>query len=115
LAARGFSGKGTAYALGLGESTVSNALAHAAKKLGLRSRSSLIQAAAALFGAKATPLDVSTLSTAERDILDLLRRGLSNAEIASLRSRSTNTVANQVSSILRKTGSPGRRHLFPLA
>ncbi|MCA9515116.1 MAG: helix-turn-helix transcriptional regulator [Myxococcales bacterium] len=111
LTARGFTGKGIGYALGLSPATVSAALARAAAKVGLRSRVALTQVASALFGATAASAAPDTLTAAERDVLELLRRGLSNAEIAQLRARSAHTVANQVASILRKSGSPSRRAL----
>jgi DNA-binding NarL/FixJ family response regulator len=111
FAARGFNGKSTAYALGLSEAAVSIGMRRAAKKLGLRSRAELVGVAAALFGktAEATP---AALSPAEREVFDLLRRGLTNQQIAELRARSPNTVANQIASILRKTNSPSRRNLW---
>ena len=107
----GFNGKGTAYALGLSESRISTVLGRAAAKLGLRSRVALAEVAALLLGTKSQRLDPVSLTTAEREILQLLRRGLSNSEIAELRSASRHTVANQVSSILRKTASRSRRSL----
>ncbi len=112
FAARGFSGKGTAYALGVSEASVSTVLARVAAKLGLRSRAELVQVGAALFGVSSESVSITALSPAERDIFDLLRRGLSNAEIAALRARSPNTVANQIASILRKTASRSRRDLW---
>jgi DNA-binding NarL/FixJ family response regulator len=51
------------------------------------------------------------LTDAERDVLDLLQNGLSNEQIASMRSRSVRTIANQVASLLRKTKSGSRREL----
>jgi DNA-binding CsgD family transcriptional regulator len=111
FAARGLTGKNTAYALGVSEPSVSGILARAATKLGLRSRAELIKVAAALFGVSSGSIATSKLSPAEREVLDLLRRGLSNAQIAALRSRSGNTVANQIASILRKTEAPSRRTL----
>lgn len=56
----------------------------------------------------------TVLSEAERDVLDLLQRGLSNEQIASARSRSVRTIANQVASLLRKTSSASRRELLVL-
>jgi DNA-binding NarL/FixJ family response regulator len=111
MSARGFTGKGIAYSLGLTPASVSVALGRAAAKVGLRSRVQLVEVAAALFGARVALRDPEALTPAEREVLELLRRGLSNAEIARLRERSLRTVANQVSSILRKTGSPSRRAL----
>ena len=112
LAARGYTGKDTAYALGIAASGVSTLLARAASKLGLRSRVALIKVASSLFGVNPEQVRTASLSQAERDVLDLLRRGLSNAEIARLRSRSQNTVANQIAAILRKTSRPNRRALY---
>ncbi len=111
LAARGVSGKGAAYALGFTESRVSTNLGQAAAKLGLRSRAELIRVAALLLGTVSPDPAATPLSPSEREILKLLRRGLSNAEIAALRSSSRHTVANQVSSILRKTSTRSRRGL----
>lgn len=111
MAARGLTGKRIAYGLGLTPASVSAALGRAAAKMGLRSRTALVAVAAAMFGPRLGPSDVEALTPAERDVLELLRRGMSNAEIARLRARSTHTVANQVASILRKTGQPSRRAL----
>lgn len=58
-----------------------------------------------------TEVSVEGLTPAERDVLALVRRGLSNAEIATLRGRSRSTVANQVSALLRKLGVPSRAAL----
>jgi two-component system, NarL family, nitrate/nitrite response regulator NarL len=58
---------------------------------------------ARLRGADATePLDGSGLTPREREILELLARGLDNAEIAEMLSLSQHTVKNYVSSILVK-------------
>lgn len=111
VAARGFTGKGIAYALGLSEASVSTALGSAAAKVGLRSRLALVDVASAMFGARPSSVHAAPLTAAERDVLELLRRGMTNAEIARLRERSARTVANQVASILRKSGVPSRRGL----
>lgn len=111
MASRGFTSKSVAYNLGIAEGSVSQALGSAARKLGLSSRLDLLRVAGALFGVPATSIDVKTLTAAERDVLDLLHRGLSNAQIARLRKRSLNTVKNQLASLLRKTASPSRRAL----
>lgn len=111
VAARGFTGKGTAYALGLSEASVSTALGSAAAKVGLRSRLALVEVASAMFGSRPSSVHAAPLTAAERDVLELLRRGMTNAEIARLRERSARTVANQVASILRKAGVPSRRGL----
>lgn len=44
------------------------------------------------------------LTSAEREICELLTGGASNADIASTRGTSTRTVANQVSRVLEKLG-----------
>lgn len=52
------------------------------------------------------------LSAAERDVLDRVVRGDSNAVIARARKTSARTVANQVASLLRKTGASSRYELI---
>ena len=58
--------------------------------------------------AKAPP----SLSAAEREVLARLVRGESNAAIARGRKTSVRTVANQVASVLRKTGAASRFELI---
>lgn len=109
-AARACSGKEIAYTLGVAQSTVSGALASAAAKLGIESPAELARLVRALFIA---PLDdcEDALSAVEREIAVGLLAGKSNFEIACARGRSIHTVAKQVASILRKTGSPSRHVL----
>ena len=52
------------------------------------------------------------LSGAESDVLARLVRGESNAAIAKARKTSARTVANQVASLLRKTGAASRYELI---
>lgn len=111
LAARGLSTKLTAYALGISSATVSSRLGGIARKLGLASRTELVRIAAMLARDPRATLPPSELTAAEQDILDLLRLGLSNQAIAERRARSVRTIANQVASLLRKTGSTSRRQL----
>ncbi len=113
-AARALSGKVIAYSLGIAPSTVSTRLASATAKLGLASSTELARFIRMLVQG-AADIDDSTLSKAEREVLSLLLTGKSNQEIGSARGRSQRTVANQVASILRKTGSPSRRALRVLA
>lgn len=54
------------------------------------------------------------LARAEREILDLLLAGRSNAEIARQRGRSVRTVAHQVGTIFRRLGVGSRLELFAL-
>jgi DNA-binding NarL/FixJ family response regulator len=51
------------------------------------------------------------LSEAELRVAELVARGLSNEEVATLRSTSVRTVANQVAEILRKLEVPSRHHV----
>jgi DNA-binding CsgD family transcriptional regulator len=52
---------------------------------------------------------------AQREVLDLLLRGLSNAEIARQRRRSERTVAHQVDSLYRRLHVGSRAELIALA
>ena len=62
----------------------------------------LIERFASLDGAEATPVDLSSLTEREREVLVLLARGLSNAEIAAQLVVSDHTVKTHVARILRK-------------
>lgn len=109
--ARGLPAKLIAYALGISNPTVSSRLESAAMKLGLSSRTELVCLAARLSfpGHVAAPLD--GLTRVQREVLDLIADGMTNAEIAARRKRSVHTIANQVSGLLAKTGAPTRRAL----
>ena len=113
-AAKGLTGRQVAYALGLTDARVSAALSAAAHKLGFRSRTDLLRAASALQRLP-TRFATGNLTSAELEVLDLVRLGHSNETIAALRGRSVSTVANQIASILHKTGVHGRRGLAVLA
>jgi DNA-binding NarL/FixJ family response regulator len=54
----------------------------------------------------------SELSAAEADVLARVIRGESNKQIARVRKTSERTVANQVASVLRKTGAASRFELI---
>ncbi len=110
-AARGLSAKLVAYTLGLSEPTVSSRLASAAGKIGVATRVELVRLAAMLTRDPRARFEETALTTAEKDVLELLAQGLSNREIAAIRSRSLRTIANQVAALLRKTESPTRRAL----
>ena len=56
-------------------------------------------------------LRLDGLTAAERDIVDLLAAGRSNAEIARNRGTSVRTVANQVAALLGKVGAVSRHDL----
>lgn len=111
-ASRGLSNKMLGYALGLSPSSISRLLESAALKLGFGSRAKLVRLASTLSGGDSTPPPSANLTPAEADVLELVRAGLSNREIADSRGRSERTVANQVASLLRKTGSQNRRRLI---
>ena len=111
LASQGMSNKLMAYGLGISSTAVSRHLSSATSKLGLASRAELIRVAALLVQDTHDEAADGNLTSAEREILVHLQRGLSNQEIANLRGRSVRTIANQVASLLRKTGSGSRREL----
>ncbi len=115
LTARGLQGKLVAYHLGLSPAAVSTALRSAASKLGLGSRDELVALAADVLRPGGTPSTLSDLSPAERDILDRLALGWTNAAIAQARGTSERTVANQVHALLRKQKQPSRRALVAAA
>ncbi len=112
-ALRGLSNKEIAYEIGCSNSSVSNVLAACARRLGFTGREQLLRVAAGLRG----QLDGRTavqLTTAEREVLTLVRRGLSNAAIAKARRVSPHTVAAQLRSIRRRVGGVSRRALLLL-
>lgn len=111
MVCHGYSGKAVAYGLGISEATVSTRLESATSKLGLASRLDLVRIAAMLTRDPRARFAETTLTTAERDVLGLVSRGLSNAQIAKERRRSIRTIANQVASLLTKTGVPNRKAL----
>jgi DNA-binding CsgD family transcriptional regulator len=107
--ALGRTNKEVAYALGLGDSQVSRLLGSAARKVGVATGREAVRLAALLLRAKAPTPTGRPLSPAEREVAALLVEGLSDEEIAARRGTATRTASNQVASILRKTGAPGRR------
>lgn len=107
----GATGKETALVLSVGDSDVSEALLRAVIKLGFTNRAQLLTIGTALNQPSVSSL---LLTSAEREILDGISRGLRNRDIARERSTSAYTVANQVASILRKTAAPTRRALLAL-
>lgn len=112
-ASRGLTSKLISYALGISSSAVSARMASAASKIGASSRLELVRLAAMVTrDPRAGVMGRTTLTAAERDVLELLQQGLSNAQIAKMRSRSVRTIANQVASLLKKTKSHTRRALL---
>jgi DNA-binding NarL/FixJ family response regulator len=57
-------------------------------------------------------LPPETLAVAERDVLERIVRGDTNAAIAKARNTAIRTVANQVASLLKKTGAASRYELI---
>jgi DNA-binding CsgD family transcriptional regulator len=108
------SNKLVAYGLGISAVAASRRLEAIAAKLGLMSRSELVRVASILMRDPRAEAPDSVLTASEREVLDLIQTGLSNAEIARMRSRSVRTVANQVAALLEKTGCISRRGLTAL-
>jgi DNA-binding NarL/FixJ family response regulator len=131
--ALGQSNKFVSYELGISQSCVSAYISSARRKLGVRSRTELVQLMQ--FGSvaaiepraegfcveagesvvlrvvrepSATP---ASLTSSERFIFRAILDGLSNAEIALRRGRSLRTVANQVASLFRKLAISSRAEL----
>lgn len=55
--------------------------------------------------------DLSKLTAAEREVMELIVSGLSNAEVARKRGTAVRTVANQLQSLFRKLGVNSRAEL----
>jgi DNA-binding NarL/FixJ family response regulator len=58
--------------------------------------------------ADAGEIDFLDLTVREREVLDLIARGLDNAQTAKRLSLSTKTVRNHINSIFSKLGTPNR-------
>lgn len=106
---RGMPNKEIAHELGIAPSAVSAALSAGARKLGLSSGRELVQVASLFRPGSGDAARLPRLTAAEREVAELVRRGWTNAAIAEARGCSVCTVANQVASILRKTGLGSRR------
>ena len=111
LSLRGLIGKEVAYATGLSQSRISAALQRAAERLGFSGREELLRVGARLLD-EGPALSSTVLTTAEQEVRALVRQGLSNRAIAQARNTSVHTVANQLASLLRKTGVRSRRGLL---
>lgn len=110
--ARGLTSKEIASELGLTGPVVSRRLAGVRTKLAVRSTCALVRLAASLAPSTEVRPLTTELTACERAVLDLVRSGYSNREIASIRGRAQNTIANQIAGLLRKTGSASRRALI---
>lgn len=60
------------------------------------------------------PPVLDRLSRAEREVVDLVLEGCSNAEVAERRRTSAHTVANQLKAVFRKLGCSGRSELVAI-
>ena len=115
LSARGLSAKAAASESGISQSYFSRELAEVASKVGCTNRTEVVWLASVLASSHgASGYRLASLSPAERHVLNLVQRGLSNAAIAQTRNTTESTVANQISSILLKTRLPTRRSLATL-
>jgi DNA-binding NarL/FixJ family response regulator len=109
LAAEGQPSKLISYDLELSPGSISRHLGNAAAKLGARSGFEVVMLAARLGFETRPVVETAQLTPAEREVLQLVQAGLSNAAIAGARNRSERTIANQVAALLRKTQSRSRR------
>lgn len=114
LAARDLTNKLVAYGLGISPAAASRRLEKIARKVGVMSRSDLVRVASILTRDPRSEAPDAVLTASEREVLQLIQTGLTNAEIARMRSRSVRTVANQVAALLEKTGCISRRGLTAL-
>lgn len=114
LAAAGRQFKSVADEVRMSAPSVSRALSVAAAKIGVRGTCELLRIAARLTPTSANDqraLVDEELTAAEQEVLALVVAGHSNRAIAALRGRSTRTIANQVGSLLLKTGCASRHVL----
>ena len=126
----GASLKEIAYSLGIGAGNARALVSTALRKLGVESRATLYRIAIDQGGVIELTLDDDTkihvlasaakrsrlpvaevLSAAELEVAKLAAAGHTNAAIASRRSSSERTVANQMAAVLRKLGLRSRAHL----
>jgi len=114
LLGEGYMGYEIARMLQRSEARISECLSSASAKLALRGTADLSQLAAELGASERQPLRV-TVTPAERRVLELVRLGYSNQEIAQRLQRSERTIAHQVSALLAKFGSVSRRVLIVAA
>jgi DNA-binding NarL/FixJ family response regulator len=68
-----------------------------------------------VFSSPIAAREFEALTPSEKQVLADVARGMSNAAIARARQTSARTVANQVASLLRKTGAGSRTELARLA
>jgi len=99
--------KEVAFALDVSASQLSRVLRAAAMKLGVPVAMDAVRLVGGLRSGRRIAL--SSLTAAERVVFELVKRGLTNQGIASVRCTSARTVANQVAAVLAKTGLPSRR------
>lgn len=127
LVGRGHHVKLVAYELGLSASTVRSQLRSALRKLNLEDRSALCRLVADISTPKGAtrvedlgvlalaeaPLRVpESLTDAEREVAQMVYRGMSNGDIAVRRGTAPTTVANQLASIYRKLDISSRDEMM---
>jgi DNA-binding NarL/FixJ family response regulator len=113
--AKGLTGKHVAYVLGISETAVSDCLAKAAIRLGFRNKVDMIRCASQSLRDDRPRVFIDELTSAEHAVFALLRRGMSDTDIAAARSTSKNTIRNQIASLLRKTSAANRLALATAA
>jgi DNA-binding NarL/FixJ family response regulator len=126
--AMGHANKLIAYELGLPLGTVASRVAGIMRKLGVKTRVEIVDRYLALTEMEFAPLAVGTrmyagtavpgarieqgaLTPAEREVVDMVTRGLSNKGIAETRGCSPHTVANILASVFKKLGIGSRAEL----
>lgn len=108
--ASGWLAKRVATELEMSPSRLSRVVKSAVAKLGFSSTTEMLGVLGAVVSPQASD-GVEPLTVAEREVLGLVQAGLSNREIGARRGTSDRTIANQVASLLRKTGLHSRRAL----
>ncbi len=124
--AMGHANKLIAYELGIPLGTVASRVAGIMRKLGVRTRVEIVDRYLALAEMEFSPLGQqmfagtaersspnasAALTPAEREVTDLVTRGLSNKRIAELRRCSPHTVANILAGVFKKLGVSSRAEL----
>lgn len=115
MAAEGFTSRTIAEALSLSERTVQGHLRRAMRALDVRSRAALPAALASLLEAKPGAAAPAVLTRRQAEVAELVRDGLSNAEIAAALGISVKTVEKHVALIFGRWGVSSRTAVARLA
>jgi DNA-binding NarL/FixJ family response regulator len=118
----GRSGKWIAVELGVSEPTVTRGLRQALRRIGLDNIAAVamaqnrdfetVEAGLKVATSTVVTLDLTRLTSAERDVANSLLDGRSVHAIAARRRTSSRTIAHQIASIYRKLGIASRRELL---